>query len=282
MTLPAPDRLRRRLLRVLGATLAATALPTPRSAAQTRNGRIALVIGNASYRNAPLKNPVADAQAVAARLRQLGFVVTLRENATLRELIEAMREFSLRAPQASVRLFFYAGHGVQVRGRNYLVPVDSEPASEDEIPAKTADVAEFIDRLSGLKHGVNVAILDACRVNPFGGGVLQLADGRRVRFRGSTPAGLAPVTAPPGTLIAYSTSPGGVALDGADGRHSLYAKHLLAHLGTPGLPLEEMFKRVRIGVVEETARMQVPWESSSLVSNVCLQPGPGGACGYGK
>ncbi|HXF44911.1 MAG TPA: caspase family protein [Burkholderiaceae bacterium] len=282
MRQPALDPQRRRALRLLAAACAAAALPPRRSTAQAPNGRIALVIGNGNYRTAPLKNPVGDANAVAARLRQLGFAVTLRENTTLRELIEAMRDFSLRAPQAAVRVFFYAGHGVQVKGRNYLVPVDSEPAAEDEIPGKSADVAEFIDRLSALKHGVNVAILDACRVNPFGGGVLVMADGRRVRFRGTAPAGLAPLDAPPGTLIAYSTAPGGVALDGADGRHSLYAKHLLAHLGTPGIPIEEMFKRVRIAVVEETGRMQVPWESSSLMSNFCFQPGPGGACGYGR
>jgi uncharacterized caspase-like protein len=229
--------------------------------------RIALVIGNGAYKSAPLKNPTGDAEAVAASLKQLGYDVVLRRDTGLFELVEALREFSVRASDSAVRLLFYAGHGIQARGRNYLLPVDVEPQSEDEIAAKAADVGQFIDRLSAIRHGLNIVVLDACRVNPFSGGVFV------------TPAGLAPLDAPVGTLVAFSTAPNGVALDGPVGAHSIYAKHLLTHLPTPGLPIEQLFKRVRISVADETQRLQVPWESSSLTSDYCFKPGTQGRCG---
>jgi uncharacterized caspase-like protein len=241
--------------------------------------RIALVIGNGAYRSAPLKNPAGDAGAVAATLRGLGYQVILRQNTGLRELIEALREFSIRAPKASVRMLFYAGHGVQVKGRNYLVPIDADPKSEEDIPRQSADVGEFIDRLSAIRTGTNIVVLDACRVNPFAGGVIVGPDGRRLKFRGLTPRGLASVDAPVGTLVAFSTAPNGVALDGADGEHSVYARHLLAHLATPGLPIEQLFKRVRIGVAQDTGRAQVPWESSSLTADFCFRADAAGRCG---
>lgn len=268
---------RRSALLAMAAALAATALPGHAAAATGR--RIALVIGNGAYRSAPLKNPVGDANAVATSLRQLGYEVTLRENTSLVDLIEALRDFSIRATQSEVRLLFYAGHGIQAKGRNYLLPVDTEPQSENEITAKTADVGEFIDRLSAIKQGLNIVVLDACRVNPFAGGVIAGPDGRRLKFRGLTPTGLAPLDAPVGTLVAFSTAPNGVALDGPTGQHSIYAKHLLAQLPTPGLPVEQLFKRVRIGVAEETQRVQVPWESSSLTTEFCFKGGAQGRCG---
>ena len=241
--------------------------------------RIALVIGNGAYRSAPLKNPTGDAGAVAAMLRGLGYQVTLRQNTGLRELIEALREFSIRAPKASVRMVFYAGHGVQVKGRNYLVPIDADPKSEEDIPRQSADVGEFIDRLSAIRTGANIVVLDACRVNPFAGGVIVGPDGRRLKFRGLTPRGLASLDAPVGTLVAFSTAPNGVALDGSDGQHSVYARHLLANLPTPGLPIEQLFKRIRIGVAQDTDRVQVPWESSSLTADFCFKADASGRCG---
>jgi uncharacterized caspase-like protein len=268
---------RRQLLRCLPA-LAAASFGLP-AAAQPADRRVALVIGNGAYRSAPLKNPVGDARAVSASLRQLGYDVTLRENTALRDLIESLREFSVRASSASVRMLFYAGHGIQARGRNYLLPVDVEPTGEDEVAAKCADIGEFIDRLSALKSGLNVVVLDACRVNPFIDGVIVGPDGRRLKFRGVTAAGLAPLDAPVGTLVAFSTAPNGVALDGAKGDHSVYAKHLLAHIQSPGLPVEQLFKRVRIAVAEETQRVQVPWESSSLTTDFCFRNDARGRCG---
>jgi uncharacterized caspase-like protein len=178
-----------------------------------------------------------------------------------------------------VRLVFYAGHGIQSKGRNYLVPIDAEVESEDEISTKSADVGELVDRLGAIKHGINIVILDACRINPFSTGVILGPDGRRIRFRGATAPGLAPLDAPVGTLVAFSTAPNGVALDGANEKHSIYAKHLLANLNTPGMAVEQVFKKVRIGVTEETQRIQVPWESSSLTADFCFKSNPAGRCG---
>jgi uncharacterized caspase-like protein len=268
---------RRALLRALGAACAGAALPAHNAFASQK--RIALVIGNSAYKTAPLKNPVADAIAVAASLEKLGYAVTLRRDTPLRELVESLREFSLRAASSAVRLLFYAGHGVQAKGRNYLLPIDTEPQSEEEITTKAADAGEFIDRLSAIKHGTNIVMLDACRVNPFVGGVIVGPDGRRLKFRGATPTGLAPLDAPVGTLVAFSTAPNGVALDGPSGKHSIYVKHLLTHIETPGLPIEQLFKKIRIGVAEETQRVQVPWESSSLTSEFCFKTGLQGRCG---
>jgi uncharacterized caspase-like protein len=268
---------RRTLLHLSTALLAAGTLPAQAAAPAER--RVALVIGNAAYKSAPLKNPVGDAEAVAASLKQLGYEVVLRRDTSLFDLVEALRDFSVHAANSSVRLFFYAGHGIQAKGRNYLLPVDVEPQSEDEIAAKAADVGEFIDRLSAFKQGLNIVVLDACRVNPFAAGVIVGPDGRRLKFRGVTPTGLAPLDAPVGTLVAFSTAPNGVALDGPVGAHSIYAKHLLANMQTPGLPVEQLFKRVRIGVAEETQRVQVPWESSSLTTDFCFKVGAQGRCG---
>lgn len=269
---------RRRVLGLLPAALAASPF-TVGAASPAAERRIALVIGNGAYKSAPLKNPVGDAQAVAASLRQLRYDVTLRENTSLKELIESLRDFSVRATSSAVRLLFYAGHGIQARGRNYLLPVDEEPQGEDEIAAKCADVGELIDRLGAIPRGLNLVVLDACRVNPFAAGVIVGPDGRRLKFRGIASTGLAPMDAPVGTLLAFSTAPNGVALDGPKGEHSIYAKHLLQHIQTPGLPVEQLFKRVRIGVADETQRVQVPWESSSLTTDFCFRSGLQGQCG---
>jgi uncharacterized caspase-like protein len=268
---------RRRLLGCVAAALGAAAIPVG-SMAQPNEGRLALVIGNSAYRLAPLKNPVNDAGAMAERLKQLGFTVMLHENTTFTQLIEALREFSVKAASNAVRLVFYAGHGIQSKGRNYLVPVDADVQSEDEISTKSADIGELVDRLGGIKHGINIVILDACRVNPFSSGVVVGPDGRRIRFRGAATPGLAPLDAPVGTLVAFSTAPNGVALDGVNEKHSIYAKHLLANLTTPGIAVEQLFKKVRIGVADETQRVQVPWESSSLTADFCFKSNAAGRC----
>ncbi len=275
---------RRALLRLAASACAAAMVPRAPALAQSGAApgeqKIALVIGNGAYKIGALKNPVADASAVAASLKQMGFAVTLRENTTLRELIESLREFSQRAAKAAVRVLFYAGHGVQAKGRNYLLPVDADIQSEDEIAARSADVNEFVDRLGTIQRGINIVILDACRVNPFAGGVIVGPDGRRLKFRGATPSGLAKLDAPLGTLVAFSTAPGGVALDGPSGKHSIYTKYLLDYLATPGMPIEQLFKKVRIAVAEETQRIQVPWESSSLTVDFCFRSDQRGSCSF--
>jgi uncharacterized caspase-like protein len=244
--------------------------------------KAALVIGNGAYKVGALKNPVNDAQAMAASLRNLGFDVVLRENTSLRDMIEAFRSFSMSARTARVRVLFYAGHGVQVKGRNYLLPVDTEIRAEDEVPAKSADLNELLERLGQMQQGINIVILDACRNNPFSGAEIVGPDGRRLKFRGATPAGLAPVEAPLGSMVAFSTAPGGVALDNPGEKNSLYTKHLLGYMQSPGLPVELLFKQVRLSVARETGRVQVPWESSSLTGDFCFRQGPGGGCSGGR
>jgi carboxyl-terminal processing protease len=275
MTLSAPALSRRRLC--AAAALLSLAGAAARAASPVER-QVALVIGNANYRVGTLKNPVNDAQAVAGALRGLGFEVALRENTTLREMIEAFRRFSLDARGARARVIFYAGHGVQVKGRNYLLPVDTEIRAEDEVAAKSADLNELLERLGALPHGINIVILDACRNNPFSGAETLGPDGRRLKFRGATPAGLARVEAPLGSMVAFSTAPGGVALDNPDEKNSLYTKHLLDHIRSPGLPVELLFKQVRLAVARDTGRVQVPWESSSLTGDFCFQLGPKGTC----
>ncbi|MEO5697418.1 MAG: caspase family protein [Burkholderiaceae bacterium] len=243
---------------------------------------VALVIGNSDYRIGALKNPVNDARAVADTLRTLGFDVTLRENTSLRDMIESFRKFSLTARSARVRVLYYAGHGVQVQGRNYLLPVDTEIHGEDEMAAKSADLNELIERLGAMAQGINIVILDACRNNPFSGAMILGPDGRRLKFRGAAPGGLAAVDAPLGSMVAFSTAPGGVALDNPNESNSLYTRHLLSAMQTPGLAVELLFKQVRLAVASDTGRVQVPWESSSLTGDFCFKLGPQGGCSVAR
>ncbi len=266
--------------RLLAAAMAAPVATLPAwAAAPTVGPKAALVIGNARYKVGALKNPLNDAQAVASSLGKLGFEVSQHADTTLAQLIDAFVQFSRRTQKAAVRVVYYAGHGVQVKGRNYLLPVDTEIRAEDEVPAKSADLSAFIERLSALKHGMNIVILDACRNNPFSGQEIVGPDGRRLKFRGATPGGLARMEAPLGSMVVFSTAPDGIALDNPKEGHSLYTKHLLAHLESPGLPVELLFKRVRLAVAQETDRIQVPWESSSLTGEFCFKTGPAGVCG---
>ena len=242
--------------------------------------RIALVIGNAAYKTSPLKNPVNDSKAIGSALREFGFEVIERENTGFRDLVAAMAEFAVKAKTYQVRLVYYAGHGMQVKGRNYLIPVDADIASEDEVPRKAADLNDLIDRLGGIGSGMNLFILDACRNNPFNNLPTLTADGRRVRIRGvDERLGLAKMDAPLGTLVAYSTAPGSVAIDNATQKNSVYTKHLLQHLSAPGQPIEQMLKRVRIGVASETQNLQIPWEASSLMNEFCFKNSVPRQCG---
>ena len=276
--LPRAARIARGLI-VLAGTVFALAGATSHAGADGER-RYALVIGNGAYAYAPLKNPVNDARAMAASLRGLGFDVDLRENIALPALLEAMRQFAFTGRSYDVRLFYYGGHGIQLDGKNYLLPVGTDIKTEQDIPARSADLGEFLERVGQFSHGLNILILDACRNNPFAGDGAPLADGRRVRFRGAALGGLAPVDAPSGTLVAYSTAPGAIALDGADGRHSLYTQYLLEQIETPGLPVEQLFKRVRIAVAAATQRQQVPWENSSLMGDFCFRVISDGSCAH--
>jgi uncharacterized caspase-like protein len=175
-------------------------------------------------------------------------------------------------------MLYFAGHGAQYRGRNYLLPVDARLHSEDDLPGSAFDVQDLVDRLSRFDSGVNVVVLDACRSVP---GILAPA-GQRWRGSGSTEAiasGLLPATAPRGTVIAYATAPGAVAADNPRSNHSVYTRNLVQHLATPGLPIETVFKRTRAAVLAASGGTQIPWESSSLVSEFCFAPDATGSCG---
>ncbi|NIU40464.1 MAG: hypothetical protein GWN69_02860 [Gammaproteobacteria bacterium] len=221
--------------------------------------RVALVIGNADYPTAPLRNPVNDARAMTEALRDLGFEVFSLENADKQRMEQAIVRFAGRLKKDTSGLFYYAGHGVQVNGRNYLVPVDAEIESEREIRIETVGVHLVLDELNYSDNRINIVILDACRNNPF-----------ERRLRGAS-RGLAAIDAARGTLIAYATAPGSVALDG-DGANGLYTEELLRALRHPGLEVEEVFKRVRVGVALRTNQQQIPWESSSLIGSFVFNP----------
>jgi hypothetical protein len=219
--------------------------------------RHALIIGNGAYREAPLRNPTNDAGAMARTLRELGFTVLAHENATKRTMETAIIEFGRRLANGGVGFFYYAGHGLQVRGRNYLVPVDAEIASEAATRIAAVDVDLLLEQMAEAKNRVNVVILDACRNNPF-----------ERRLRGAS-RGLTAIDAARGTLIAYATAPGSVAADG-EGVNGLYTEELLRALRMPGLKIEEVFKQVRVGVMNRSKGAQTPWESSSLTGDLVV------------
>lgn len=222
--------------------------------------RIALVIGNGKYIRDPLPNPPRDAALIARTLAGVGFDVIRVIDADRPGMQKALVEFGRRLAAAdSVGLFYYAGHGVQVNGENYLLPVDVDIRTEAEVLLQGVNLSEILLTLRPQNSRLAVAVLDACRNNPFVG----LTRGLR--------RGLAPVTAPAGTLIAFSTAPGEVALDG-DGENSPYTQALAQSIPVPGLAIEEVFKRTRQQVMQATARTQVPWEHSSLVGRFTFVP----------
>ena len=231
-------------------------------------GRTALVIGNSAYPTAPLKNPVNDATDMAAALKRLGFDVTLLTDATMRQMEEAVRAFGLKLRGGGIGLFYFAGHGVQVAGENYLVPVNAAIQSEGDVKYGSLNAGLVLAKMEDAGNGPNVVILDACRNNPF------------ARSFRSAEAGLARMDAPTGSIVAYSTAPNSVASDGK-GVNGLYTKYLLQNIGTQGITIEEVFKRVRIGVMGETGKKQVPWESSSISGYFYLAGGTPSAGQYG-
>ena len=225
--------------------------------------RVALVVGNNAYRMSPLQNPKNDALAVAEKLGALGFDVSLRldqDRAHLNRAIASFRE-KMSAPN-TIALFFFAGHGVQYRGRNYLIPIDAQIESEEQVAEQALDLAALLESMGKASTVTNIVILDACRDNPF-------ANAR------SGSQGLVPVDAPSGTLIAFATAPGSVASDGS-GQNGVYTANLLKHLGERGQPIETIFKRVRLGVMQDTGRAQIPWENSSMTSDFYFAPGTAG------
>jgi formylglycine-generating enzyme required for sulfatase activity len=238
----------------------------PASAAPQRT---ALIVGNARYRQGPLRNPVNDATAVATKMRGLGFDVQLIADGTQEQMKRGLAAFGERLKgRKGVALFYYSGHGIQINGRNYLVPVDAPMESEAMVDVEGVSVDSVLAAMDAAKTQVNVLILDACRNNPFAHSFRSLGQG------------LAFMDAPSGTLIAYATAPGRVAFDGA-GKNGTYSAALLRHLTVPGLTIEQILKRTGGEVEDETGGQQTPWLASSLRGELVLsgsvQPAPGGA-----
>jgi len=227
------------------------------AAAQGPAARLALVIGNGDYPQAPLRNPVNDAALMTETLRRVGFEVEEFLNADRRGLTKAFHAFADRLNQAgdgTVALIYYAGHGAQLRGENYLIPVDARIEEQLDIEIEGVRASSLLEILNQTGNRLNIVVFDACRNNPF-------VSGTRSASRG-----LARMDAPTGTLLAYSTAPGRTAVDG-DGRNSPYTRALARTILAEGLKVEEVFKRVRISVMERTDEQQIPWESSSLTGD---------------
>ena len=224
------------------------------SASVLASNRIALVMGNSAYQDMPLKNPRNDAQAMKRVLEQASFEVISALDADLPTMQQAMLSFVSKLDEDSTALVFYAGHGMQANGRNYLLPVDIELESERALRFQALELGDLLEELDSSRARIKMVILDACRNNPFE---------RKLRGMGR---GLAAVDAARGTLIAYATSPGATASDG-DGDNGLYTQSLLTNILQPGLKVEEVFKKVRISVSEASDGAQIPWESSSLTGD---------------
>jgi Flp pilus assembly protein TadD len=235
----------------------------PSTAGKTR---VALVIGNSDYKyGSRLPNPVNDASDFANTLRKLGFDVIEGRNLDKRGMDEKIAEFARKLDKAAIGLFFYAGHGIQVDGDNWLIPTDAriEPGDLREgrsanVKTATVNVAQVLSKMEAEQR-VNLIFLDACRDNPFGRGSGGLAQ----------PKGLAPIQNAVGTLTAFATKPYHVALDG-DGRNSPFTTALLKHMITPGLEIGGVMKRVRVDVIKSTGGEQVPFDESSLITDVVL------------
>ena len=234
--------------------------------------RVALVIGNAAYKHAPaLANPKHDAEGMAASLRRLGFEVLAGTDLDKPAMERLLRDFAQKIEQADVALVFYAGHGLQVNGRNYFVPVDSKLERESDLDFEAVSL-ELVQRVMEQGTRTNIIVLDACRDNPLARNLARSMGTRSAgigRGLGQTQAGV-------GTLIVYATQPGNVALDG-DTKNSPFTEALLKHIEAPGLEVRLVVSRVRQAVIAATKGKQVPWDSSSLVGEVYLAAKPAAA-----
>jgi len=237
---------------------------SPQLFAQQKEQRVALVIGNNAYRLGALTASVNDARGMAAALTALGFKVTKLEDLNRAAMLRALRTFvgELNS-QNAIGVFYFAGHGMQSKGKNYLIPVDADVEHEDDIETQGVDIQYLLDKFAGVRNGMNILILDACRNNPF------------AKIGVKNASGLAAVDGPPGTLVAFAAAPGQVAIE-TRGGNGIYTKHILSNIRTPGLPIEEIFKRVRSAVITDTSKAQVPWENTSLIRDFYFTGAPAG------
>ncbi|MCX7146936.1 MAG: caspase family protein [Sulfuritalea sp.] len=259
---------RRRFIQTLAALPPAYALRNAWAAnAPADPSRLALIIGNSSYRDAPLVNPANDAKAVSGLFTQAGFTVDSRLNATRGDMMAAIEKFGAAVKKSETRLvvfyyaglvvFYYAGHGAQLDWRNYLLPVDAVVERQEHMKERCVDLSLLLGQFSAAKDKTFVVILDACRNNPFG-----------TSYRPDQ-KGLSQFDAPVGSLLAYATSPGNVASDG-EGANGLYTENLVRELGKRGTRIEDALKRVRLNVRLASKGEQIPWETTSLEGDVFI------------
>lgn len=221
--------------------------------------RVALVVGNSRYQQAPLINPKHDAQDISKALDQLGFDVITAMDVDQRHFDQAIKKFGRRLQPGGVALFYYAGHALQVAGQNYMVPIKSGIERQSDVRYKAVNVGQVLGEMELAENSLNIVVMDACRDNPL---PRSFRSGQR---------GLARMDGPKGTIIAYATSPGSVASDGA-GRNGVYTKYLLKYMNQSGLSVEEVFKKVLQGVDKETDGHQIPWLSSSFTGDFYFNP----------
>ncbi len=223
------------------------------------NKKLALVIGNGTYMDGgSLDNPVNDADAMTTALQQLGFKVRPYKNLNQKQLKKAINDYGdeLKKGNYDISLFFYAGHGLQVNGQNYLVPTDAAPKSQNDVDEDCIRASKVLGKMADANTIVNIVMLDACRNNPYERSWTRTTQGKGLNF----------MHAPSGTIIAYATSPGKTAADGS-GNNGRYTAAVLNHIHTPNITIEEFFKRVRTSVQDESSYEQTPWESTSLTGN---------------
>ncbi|OTE95677.1 hypothetical protein BCS42_06965 [Crenothrix sp. D3] len=214
--------------------------------------RVALVIGNSAYQfTGALPNPVNDARDIAQVLEKLKFKVILKTDASLEVMADAIYQFGENLKGGGVGLFYYSGHGLQVKGENYLLPVDANLMREDDIKRKAINANDVMEKMGEGKSHLNLVFMDACRNNPFPSSTRAVS------------RGLIGMNAPNGTLVVFSTNPGNVAADGS-GRNGTYTKHLLEQMSQPKLEIGMMLRKVRTAVKEDTGGQQVPWENGSI------------------
>jgi hypothetical protein len=249
---------RRRFIQAVGVVPPALLLGKA-TAANTDASRLALVIGNGNYPVAPLENPANDARAMTGLLTQAGFSVSEQINGSRIDMMAAFDKFAADVAKSGTNLaiFYYAGHGAQLDWRNYLLPVDATVRSADQMRQSCVDLNGLIGKLTHAKDKTIIIVLDACRNNPFGS-----------NYRPEQ-KGLSQFDAPPGSLLAYATSPGNVASDG-QGMNGLYTEHLVRELSVPGTKIEDALKRVRVKVRIASAGAQTPWEVTSLEKDIFL------------
>jgi len=286
-------RPQRRTLLALLVAAAWSGLPVVRAAepVSAPPERQALVIGNGAYNNGLLPNTRADADLIAGALRRAGFRVTLAKDLGRSALYDTVRQFATGLTAGATAVVYYAGHGMQINGVNYLIPTDMSPTSEAGVALKAYPLSALHERLALAPSAVNMVILDACRNNPF-----QPMPAVRMRAIGNL--GLGPAVAPRGTLVAYSTAPGQLAEDGTGRKNSIYTETLAGLIGQPGLPVTDLFRTLADQVRRRTLEDQQPWVESSLVGDAYFRPPLGlrygapmapdktgavaGACEYGN